>query len=138
MNGPWENTWTSLAPPEAVRVTLGRNGDAASPAQITAGSTVVLAASAPGASRHCRRFAASAGIELQRAYLAFPNAAAPAYLVEDTSSAVALFARTVLVTPPHAAHPLPVELALACVRRLRLWLLVRKLAPGRLVVGRKL
>jgi hypothetical protein len=75
---------------------------------------------------------------LDRSYLAFPSAAAPAYLVEDSPEAIALFARSVLVAPPRARFALAIEVVLLVVRRLRLWWLVRLLAPGRLAVGSKL
>ena len=101
------------------------------------GTRVVLSASAPGAAARCRAFASAAGIELEREYLAFPTAAAPAYLVEDTPAPVRLFVTNVLMAPPSTRFALPMEIGLGLLRRLKSWHLVRALAPGRVVVGRR-
>ncbi|HEV8450521.1 MAG TPA: hypothetical protein VGQ45_03745 [Gaiellales bacterium] len=139
----WENNWKVVAAPGAGRIDLRRGGAASlhrDPLQggLGTGDEVVICASAPGADRRCRRFAAGAGLKLDRSYLAFPSAAAPAYLIEDSPEAIALFARSVLVVPPRARFALAIEILLLAVRRLRLWWLVRLLAPGRLAVGSKL
>ena len=63
----------------------------------------------PAAARRCRAFAAAAGIELEREFLAFPSAAAPAYLVEDAPAPVRLFVATVLVAPPRQPSLAPVR-----------------------------
>lgn len=137
----WQNNWRAVAAPGAVRIDL-RDGAAAdrhaSGSRLESGDDVVIGASAPGAARRSRRFAAESGVHIDRVYLAFPSAAAPAYLVEDSAAAIAAFSRSVLVAPPRARFALPIEAALLVVRRLRLWWLVRMLAPGRLAVGRKL
>lgn len=138
----WQNNWKAVAAPGAGRIDLRRGGAASlhrdSPhGALGIGDEVVICTSAPGADRRCRRFAAGAGLKLDRSYLAFPSAAAPAYLVEDSPEAIALFARSVLVAPPRARFALAIEVVLLVVRRLRLWWLVRLLAPGRLAVGSK-
>ena len=140
----WQNNWKAVAAPRR-----GTHRPApwrrrlrciGTPSQggLEIGEAVVICTSAPGADRRCRRFAAGAGLKLDRSYLAFPSAAAPAYLVEDSPEAIALFARSVLVAPPRARFALAIEVVLLVVRRLRLWWLVRLLAPGRLAVGSKL
>lgn len=104
---------------------------------LAAGTPVVLSAPAPGAAARCRAFATAAGIELEREYLAFPTAAAPAYLVEDVPAPVRLFVTNVLTAPPRTRFALPMEIGLGLLRRLKSWRLVRMLAPGRVVVGRR-
>ena len=104
---------------------------------IPPGTPVVLCASAPGAIGRCRRFAADAGVQLEREYLAFPSAGSPAYLVEDASSTIGVFVDTVLVTPPRTPLSTPIEACLGLVRALRPWSLIRRIAPGRVVVGRR-
>ena len=139
----WQNNWKAVAAPGAARIDLRRGGAAAlhrdSPqGGLAIGEEVVICTSAPGADRRCRRFAAGAGLKLDRSYLAFPSAAAPAYLVEDSPEAIAVFARSVLVAPPRARFALAIEVVLLVVRGLRLWWLVRLVAPGRLAVGSRL
>jgi hypothetical protein len=138
----WQNNWKAVAAPGAARIDLRRGGAAAlhrdsRQGGLVIGEEVVICTSAPGANRRCRRFAARAGLHIDRSYLAFPSAAAPAYLVEDSPEAIAVFARSVLVAPPRARFALAIEVVLLVVRRLRLWWLVRLLAPGRLSVGSK-
>jgi hypothetical protein len=77
------------------------------------------------------------GIALGRSYLAFPSAARPAYLVEDAPASVRVFLQTVLVAPPRSRATVPIAAALALARALHAWRLIRMLAPGRLVVGRR-
>lgn len=103
---------------------------------MTAGTPVVLHASAPGAALRCRRFAARAGIELEREYLAFPSAARPGFIVEDDPTAARLFLATVPPLPRPVLGTLT-EIGLAAVRRLAPWLMLRMLAPGRIAVGRR-
>jgi hypothetical protein len=138
----WQNNWKAVAAPSAARIDLRRGGATSlhrsRQGGLGIGDEVVICTSAPGADRRCRRFAAAAGLKLERSYLAFPSAAAPAYLVEDSPEAIALFARSVLVAPPLARFALAIEVVLLVVRRLRLWWLVRLMAPGRLAVGSKL
>ena len=138
----WRDNWRSLSGDDAVRVELsrsrrGRRTALAAVRAVAPGGSVVLAASAPGAARRCRAFASAAGLELEREYLAFPTAAAPAYLVEDAPATVRLFTTNVLAAPPRARFSLPIELGVALVRTLKSWRLVRALSPGRVVVGRR-
>ena len=76
-------------------------------------------------------------MELEREYLAFPSAAAPAYLVEDAPAPVTVFLRTVLVAPPRSRLSPIIEPALGAVRALNPLWFVRAVAPGRVVVGRR-
>jgi hypothetical protein len=141
-NQRWRNNWLAVGPAGAVAVDLGR-----SPSKLRvhepkirglpAGTPVVLRASAPGAIRRCRRFAAAAGLELEREYLAFPSARSPAYLVEDVPATVGIFVKTALVTPPRTPFATAVEACLSLLRALRPWRLIRRIAPGRVVVGRR-
>ena len=99
---------------------------------------IVLSVRAPMAARRCRRFASRAGVEILHEYLALPSARAPAYLVEDAAASSALFVRDVLVAPPRSVWSAPVDAALVHARR---WAdpsrVLRALAPGRIVVGRR-
>jgi hypothetical protein len=74
---------------------------------------------------------------VDRTYLAFPSAAAPAYLVEDEPAPVRVFLKTILVAPPRAARSLPMLAAVRILRSLGTWRLVRTVAPGCLLVGRR-
>jgi hypothetical protein len=138
----WRNNWLVVSPSGAVRVDLGRSAakrQAPSRAvrDLPAGTPVVLCASAPGAIGRCRTFASEAGIQLEREYLAFPSAGAPAYLVEDAPASVGVFVKTVLVTPPGAPFSTSIEACLSVLRVLSPWRLIRVMAPGRIVVGRR-
>lgn len=138
----WRDNWRSVTAGDAVQFQLARSGaerrtSVAAARELAAGTAVVLSASAPGAAARCRAFASAAGIEFEREYLAFPTAAAPAYLVEDRPAPVRLFVTNVLVAPPRARFSLPLEIGLHMLRRLKSWRLVRMLAPGRVVVGRR-
>jgi hypothetical protein len=138
----WRDNWRVVIRPGATRVELGRSARRREAAvrqvrELPAGAAVALAASAPGAARRCRAFAAESGLEVERAYLAFPSAAAPAYLVEDAPAPVRVFAQAVLVAPPGIRFSTPITAAVALVRALGPWRLFRILAPGRIVVGRR-
>ena len=74
--------------------------------------------------------------QLVREYLAFPTAAAPAYLIEEDAAAVGFFIEHALVVPPGLRLPLPVEFAVRVVRAVQPTRLMRLVAPGRVVVGR--
>ena len=149
MSGPgvisaerWRENWRAVSDGATLQLELprsraGRRARLASIRELAGGTRVVLAASAPGASRRCRAFAAAAGLELEREYLAFPTAAAPAYLVEDAPAPVRLFVSNALVAPSWPGLAVPIELGLELLRRVRSWRLVRLLAPGRVVVGRR-
>ena len=138
----WENNWLVVSPPGAVRVDLprsrGRRRELTREVrELGTGTPVVLFASAPGAIRRCRGFAAASDLVLRDEYLAFPSAREPAYLVEDHPAPVRLFVKTILVTPPRRAFVNPLAVALASVRVFHPWRLIRSLAPGRVVVGRR-
>lgn len=104
---------------------------------LPADTPVVLAAAAPGALRRCRAFASDAGIEPERQYLAFPSTAAPAYLVEDAPTPVRVFVETVLVVPPRSVFSTPIGIGLNVLRAVASRRLIRMIAPGRIVVGRR-
>ena len=141
-NDRWRNNWLTVGPAGAARVDLGRWGTSRveEPAisELPPGTPVVLRASAPGAIRRCRRFAARARIELEREYLAFPSVGTPAYLVEDAPATVGVFVKTVLVTPPRTPFSTAIEASLGLLRALSPWRLIRRIAPGRVVVGRRM
>jgi len=138
----WRDNWHVVSPPGAVRVDLGRSGAKRRATRqrvrdLATGTPVVLFAAAPGASGRCRRFASGAGVELEREYLVFPSLASPAYLVEDAPAPVGVFVQDVLVTPPRVAFALPIEAGLRVLRAFNPWRLLRLIAPGRVVVGRR-
>jgi hypothetical protein len=105
---------------------------------LPAGTPVVLSAVAPGAIRRCRSFATETGIEVEGEYLAFPTVSAPAYLVEDAPATVHVFVKTMLVAPPRGFFTPVIEAAIVLLRALSPWRLIRAIAPGRVVVGRRL
>jgi hypothetical protein len=138
----WKTNWLAVSPPGAVAVDLGRSrarrrARTQEVRALPAGTPVVLFASAPGAIRRCRAFAAASGIALQDAYLAFPSAQAPAYLVEDDPVSLRLFVRTILAAPPRRGLGSPLAAAIAVVRAIHPWRLLRSAAPGRVAVGRR-
>jgi hypothetical protein len=139
----WRDNWRVLASPDAAHVELSRSprrrrAQAASVRDLPSGSPVALSASAPRAASRCRAFAADAGLRLERQYLAFPTAAAPAYLVEDAHASTRLFATAVLVAPPRTRLSVLVDTALTVLRAAHAWRLIRVLAPGRMAVGRRI
>lgn len=136
----WRNNATAVAPVGAVHVQVGRSsatrsGAAESLRGLTPGTPVVVSAAAPGAIRRCRRVAAEGGVDLEREYLAFPSASSPAFLVEDAASTIRLFVDTTLITPPRASFSTPIEACLGLLRQVRPWRVLRRIAPGRVVVG---
>lgn len=140
----WGENWLAISPPGAVRLDLHRSAGKRRATKRTirdlpAGTPVVLCASAPGAIGRCKTFASEAGITLEREYLAFPSARTPAYLVEDAPAPVRLFVKTVLVTPPRTrtVFSTPLGACLSILRALNPWRLIRTIAPGRVVVGRR-
>lgn len=138
----WRENWRVLGASDAMRVHVGRSAARRRTSKqvvraLPAGTPVVLCASAPGAIERCRDFASEAGIELERAYLAFPSAQAPAYLVEDRPAPVGVFVQTVLAAPPRTAFALPIGAGLSLLRRSNPWRLLRRIAPGRMVVGKR-
>ena len=138
----WRTNWTVIAPRDAAPVVLARSASARRAERdrvrsLPPGSAVVLFAAAPGAIRRCRSFAAEAGITVESEYLALPSATTPAYLVEDAPASVRVFVRTVLVAPPDSALATVIDAGLVLVRALNPWRLIRTVAPGRVVVGRR-
>jgi hypothetical protein len=75
---------------------------------------------------------------VENEYLAFPTASTPAYLVEDAPATVRVFVKTMLVAPPRGFFAPMIEAAVALLRALSPWRLIRAVAPGRVVVGRRL
>jgi hypothetical protein len=137
----WERNRAVVAPPGALEVTVPRSPTRRRALRmrletIAVGTPVVLCASAPFARRRVRKLARQGGLELVREYLAFPTAAAPAYLIEEDAAAVGFFIEHALVVPPGLRVPLPVELAVRVVRALGPTRLMRLVAPGRVAVGR--
>jgi hypothetical protein len=138
----WKSNWLAVSPPGAVAVDLGRSrtrrhARTQEVRALPAGTPVVLFASAPGAIRRCKAFATASGIALQDAYLAFPSAQAPAYLVEDDPAPLRLFVKTILAAPPRRGLASPLAAGLAVIRAFHPWRLLRSIAPGRVVVGRR-
>jgi hypothetical protein len=138
----WRNNWRAISPPGAAVIELTRSPAKRADAIVrirglSSGAPVVLIASAPWAVRRCKRVAHETQVELEREYLAFPTATAPAYLVEDVRATIRLFAETILVAPPRAAASIGVQSAVHLLRALNPWRLIRLLAPGRVAVGRK-
>jgi hypothetical protein len=138
----WRENWRAVTADGAVHVSVPRlrrqrRSPLAAVRELPAGARVVLSASAPGAAARCKAFASAAGVAVDREYLAFPTAATPAYLVQDAPAPARLFVTNVLLAPPGLRFSLPVDAALGLVRRLKSWRLIRVLAPGRVVVGRR-
>ena len=138
----WRANRLTVGPSGAVHAVLersraGRRAVERSLGELPAGTPVVLAAAAPGAIRRCSAFASRTRVEVQREYLAFPTAAAPAYLVEDAPATVLLFVRNVLIAPPGSPWAAPLEACFGVLRALGTWRLVRLVAPGRVIVGKR-
>jgi hypothetical protein len=139
---PWRTNRLALGPPGSVhadveRSPLRRRALERSVRELPPGTLVVLSAAGPLTVRRCRAFAARAGVEVQREYLAFPSAQAPAYLVEDAPATARLFIRNALVAPPGGRLHAPLEACFGVLRALEPWRLMRTIAPGRVVVGRR-
>lgn len=138
----WRSNWRVVSPAGGTRLELPRSRRRRRELErdvreLPAGTPVVLCAAAPGAAGRCRSFAARTGIQLERRYLAFPSAAAPGYLVEESAAPVGVFVETVLVAPPGTVLSTPIGAGLGVLRALGPWRLTRRLAPGRVIVGRR-
>ena len=138
----WRENWRIIAPPGAVRVGLERSAPSrrrllGEMTSLPSGTPVVMLAQSPRARGRCRQFAHAAGITLEREYLAFPSAAEPGHLVEDDPAAISMYVGTVLVAPPGKWYSRPLEVCFWVLRAVPSWRLVRRLAPGRAVVGRR-
>ena len=105
--------------------------------ELPVGTPIVVLAPAPGAVRRSRAFAARAGVQPERAYLAFPSAAAPGFLVEDAPATVRAFVDAFLVAPPRPVLATGIDAGLALLRAASPWQLVRAVAPGGVVIGRR-
>lgn len=138
----WRENWRAVCPDGGVRSELSwsrlrRRASLAAVAELASGTPVVVCASAPRAAARCRAFARAAGIDVEREYLAFPSAAAPAYLVENEPETVRLFATSVLTGPPRIRGAVWIDIGLHLLRSPKSWRLLRLLAPGRVAVGRR-
>jgi len=138
----WRDNWRVIAPPETVAVEVARlpwrsRRTARGLRALPAGTPVVLLLPAPASLHRSRAVAREAAIQLEREYMAFPSARAPAYLVEDAAASSGYFVRTALVTPPRIRFPNVVGAATKLARTACRWRLLRHVAPGRIVVGRR-
>jgi len=139
----WRGNLALVRPADALvaEVPGGRRGLRELEAALRAlqpGAAVVLEASGPLAARRCRLVAERAGIESCREYAALPSAREPAYLVEDAPASAALFVRSLLAPPPRSRLAPLVSAALWAMRRMRdPSRILRMLAPGRVIVGRR-
>jgi hypothetical protein len=139
----WRENWRVIAPPGAVRVDLERSAESRrsllkEAVDLPAGTPVVILTRAPRATSRSRHFAQAAGIALEREYLTFPSVTAPCHLIEDARASISLYIDTVLVAPPGKPYSRPLELCLSILRAIPSWRLVRRLAPGRALVGRRI
>ena len=138
----WHSNRRVVRPPGAVEIPVPRRRrrrrDALARVRaLPSGAPLVLVTAAPGARRRCRRFAARGGIVREQEYLAFPTAAVPGCLVEDEPAVIGVFARSVLGVPPRVPFATAIGVALGVARSTHGWRLIRALAPGRVVVGRR-
>jgi hypothetical protein len=139
----WRDNSRIVGPQGAVRVRvpwralLRGSASRAGVRNLPAGAAVILVASAPAAGLRCRAFAARTGIALEREYLAFPTADAPAYLVERAAPSVRLFTRSILASPPGTSLRLPIHLLLGLLRAVGSWRVIEACAPGRVALGRR-
>jgi hypothetical protein len=138
----WRTNWRIIGPAGATHIQLpasryARRASERRLRELPLGTEVVLVAATRWAGRRCRALADRGGIEVERTYLAFPSAEAPAYLVEDEPSPVRVFLKTILVAPPRSTRSLPMLAAVRILRSIGTWRLLRALAPGRLLVGRR-
>jgi hypothetical protein len=133
----WAENWRAVAPPGAVQVKVTTSWQSRERLRsLPRGTPIVLSAAAPGANRRCNAFAARAGIEVERRYLAFPSAGAPAYLVEDDRTSVRFFLDRVLAPPPRPGLALLLTAMMRVLRAAVPWWGSRFVVPGRVVVGR--
>jgi hypothetical protein len=137
----WNENWVAVSRPGSVRIDLGLSRAKRRAAEraieaLPRGTPVVVAASPLGALGR-KRFASNARLALEREYLVFPSARAPAYMVEDARGPIRFFLAGVLVTPPRTRTRLstPIGAVLFLARAFKPWRLVRMVAPGRLLVG---
>jgi hypothetical protein len=137
----WEDNWRVVGPEGAVRVDLarwaiGRRALTRAVRDLPSETPVAMISRAPRARARARAFATNVGLDVEREYLAFPSASAPAYLVEDAPASVRIFFDRILVPPPRSRWATPVDIVLKVLRMLP-WRVIRMTAPGRIVVGRR-
>ena len=130
----WKSNWRVVAPRGSVRIDVGGREAQAQVEGLASRTSVVLVSSGRRGRARLRAFAHEAGIDLEREYLAFPSAAAAAYLVENDPATAKLFLKNVLVAPPRASFALRIGISL--FRRLGTPAALAALAPGRIVVGK--
>lgn len=127
--------WRVFDAGDAVEVREPRRRDLV---RLPRGARVRLVVDGVGARRRLRRAARRAGIVLERELIVVPSTRHPVVLVDDHPDAVRSFWDTVVAPPPGLARGwLPVTLAIGLGRRLP-WAWTGAVAPGRVVVGRKL
>jgi hypothetical protein len=130
----WKSNWRVVAPSGSVRIDVGGRNRTAQDVRLAPRTSVVLVAPGRRGGARLRAFAREASIDLDREYLAFPSADAPAYLVENDPVTARLFVKNVLASPPGA--PFVLRTAVSLFRRLATPRTLRALAPGRVAVGR--
>lgn len=137
---------TSGIPP-AVRVLLGTDcvlitpGTAADLDRLALGGMpgrVALAGARPLSRRRLRRAADRLGLEVEAEYAVLPTWERAAVVVEDDGATLSwTFANLVTVPPGVARGARLVDLAVRACRVARLSRLSARMAPGRLLVGRR-
>jgi len=138
----WRSNWRIVGAPGAQQIQLpasrrARRGFEQRLRELPVGTSVVLVATAPRAGGRCKDVARRAGIAVERIYLAFPSADAPAYLVEDEPASVRVFLKSILVAPPRSRLSWPMLAAVRVLRSIGTQRTLRALTPGRVVVGRR-
>lgn len=139
----WQENWRVVVAPDTlpVRVPFRRGERAAAEARVRdfpKGTQVVLLADSVGSLGRCRRFAGSAGIGLEREYLAFPSMRSPGYLVENAPRPTSYFLSALATVPPApAAVSGLAELALRFGTKVLPSTVLARLSPGCVAVGRR-
>jgi len=138
----WRSNWRIVGPPGATQIQVrasryARRASEQDLRELPVGTSVVLVATGPRAGKRCKAVAGRGGMAVEGTYLAFPSAEAPAYLVEDARASVRVFLQNILVAPPHARPSLSTLAAVRVLRSLGMRRTLRALAPGRVVVGRR-
>jgi hypothetical protein len=134
----WERNLEVLAPPGTSRVSAGgsrlRGAAVRRVRALPPGSAVLVW----GPARSCRRLARSAGIEVDREFIAIPSVRSPIYLVEKAPEPINYFCSTLLTLPPGASLLAPLgEAVLTFIRAVRRSPWIGSVLPGRVLVGRR-
>lgn len=134
----WERNLEVLAPPGTMRLPArgGRRRWAGvrRVRALPSGASVLVW----GPARSCRRLARSAGIEVDREFIAIPSVRSPIYLVERAPEPINYFCSTLLTLPPGTSLLAPLgEAVLAFVRVVRRSPWIGSVLPGRVLVGRR-